>query len=113
MTGLTDFITEAAWAHLLLAWFVVIDDAYQALERYFTPWRRRGPAPRFRDSEVITVALFIDTIFHGHEALGLHFLRQYHPDLFPHLLADSTFNARRTQLAPLIEQVRRRLLLEW
>jgi hypothetical protein len=113
MTGLTDFITDAPWTHLLLLWFVLVDDAYQALAHHYGAWRQRGPAPLFHDSEVITVALFIDTVFHGHEALGLSFLRQYHPDLFPHLLAPSTFNARRTQLGPLMEQIRRYLLLDW
>jgi hypothetical protein len=34
---------------------------------------------------VIAVALIIDTWFHGHDALGLAFLRQYHPTRFPHL----------------------------
>lgn len=92
---------------------MLVDDAYQALATHFGPWRQRGPAPLFHDSEVITVALFIDTIFHGPEALGLSFVRQYHPDLFPHLLAPSTFNARRTLLGPLIEQVRRYILFDW
>jgi hypothetical protein len=113
MTGLTDFITTAPWPDLLLVWLVLVDDAYQALEHHFGPWRRRGSAPRFHDSEVITVALFIDAIFAGHEALGLHFLRQYHPTLFPRLPTNGGFNTRRTRLGPLIEQLRRYILLDY
>jgi hypothetical protein len=65
MTGLTDFITEARWADILLIWLVTVDDAYQRLERRYGRWRRSGPVPRFTDSEVITVSLFIDTFFMG------------------------------------------------
>ncbi|MDW8214586.1 MAG: IS982 family transposase [Roseiflexaceae bacterium] len=106
MTGMTDFITTARWEDVWTIWFVLVDDAYQALERRYGRWRRTGPAPVFHDSEVITVALIIDTWFHGHEALGLAFLRQYHPTLFPHLPSDGWFNQRRTRLGPLIDQIR-------
>jgi hypothetical protein len=51
----------------------------------------------------------IDTFFHGHEALGLSFLRQYHLDVFPNLPSDGHFNERRTILGPLIDQIRRQL----
>ena len=60
MTGLTDFITDAQWEDVLTYWFLLIDDAYQALERRYQRWRRRGPQPRFADSEVITVGLLDD-----------------------------------------------------
>jgi len=53
------------------------------------------------------VALVIDTFFGGHKALGLSFLRQYQPDLFPHLPAQGRFNQRHTLLGPLTDQVRR------
>ena len=106
MAGRTDFITEANWADILLVWLVTVDDAYQRLERRHGRWRQSGPAPRFSDSEVITVSLFIDTVFHGHEALGLSFLRQYHRDLFPHLLPNGQFNARRRMLGGISEQIR-------
>ena len=92
MTGLTDFITEARWEDILLHWLVLIDDAYLALEQHFGRWRRRGPAPRFHDSEVITVGLLIDTYFGGDEAKGPAFVRQYHAAAFPHLPANSQFN---------------------
>lgn len=109
MTGLTDCITESCWEDVWIHWFCLVDSAYQALEGRYGAWRRSGPAPTFHDSEVITVALIIDTWFHGHEALGLAFLRQYHPTLFPRLPADGHFNARRTVLGPLMDQVRRLL----
>ena len=32
MTGRTDFIKEAEWADILTIWYVVVDEAYQALE---------------------------------------------------------------------------------
>jgi hypothetical protein len=93
----------------LTIWYVLVDTAYEALEKQYGAWRRRGPAPVFSDSEVITVALFIDTFFHEHEALGLAFLRQYHRELFPHLLSTGHFNERRTILGPLIDQLRQQI----
>lgn len=113
MTGLTDFITEAKWTDILTVWFVLVDDAYQVLQARFGPWRRRGPPPAFSDSEVITVSLMIDTFFHGHEALGLAFLRQYHADLFPALLPEGQFNQRRRELGLIIEQIRQSLAGAW
>jgi Transposase DDE domain len=106
MKGMTNYITEAKWEDVFLVWYVLIDEAYQKLEEKYGEWRRSGPAPVFSDSEVITVAMIIDTYFHGHEALGLSFLRQYHAELFPHLPSDGHFNERRTRLGPLIEQIR-------
>jgi hypothetical protein len=93
----------------MLVWYVLIDDAYQTLQAHAGPWRQRGPAPTFTDSEVITVALTIDTFFAGREELGLALLRQYHPDLFPCLPSNGGFNQRRTPLGPLIDQLRRLL----
>lgn len=113
MTGLTDFITEARWAEVLTFWFVVVDDAYQALERYYGRWRRRGPQPAFHDSEVITVGLLIDTWFAGDEARGLAFVRQYQRDLFPRLVAPGQFNQRRRTLRLITEQIRRYVLAAW
>lgn len=106
MTGRTDFITEASWVDIFTIWYFLVDSAYQRLAHRYGDWRRRGPAPVFSDSEVITVALIIDTFFGGHEALGLSFLRQYHRREFPQLPADGHFNERRTILGPLIDQIR-------
>lgn len=113
MTGLTDFITEAKWEDVFIHWFVLVDDAYKALENYYGRWRHRGPEPLFSDSEVITVGLIIDTWFGGDEAKGLAFLRQYHPDLFPHLPSNGRFNERRQALRLITEQIRRCLLLSF
>jgi Transposase DDE domain len=107
MAGRTDFITDACWEDVWTIWYVLVDDAYHTLEQHYGAWRQSGPAPTFTDSEVITVGLIVDTFFHGHEALGLAFLRQYHPTLFPHLPKEGHFNERRTLLGPLIDQVRR------
>ena len=79
MTGLTDFITKAKWVDIITVGHGRVDDAYQALQARFGPWRRRGPQPKFSDSEVITVSLLIDIFFHGHETLGLAFLRHLRP----------------------------------
>lgn len=113
MAGPTQCITSMAWVEMLTVWFVLIDDAYQRLERRHGRWRRRGPAPRFSDSEVITVALLSDLVFGGSEAKTLHFLRQYHGDLFPCLPSNGHFNERRTRLAPLTEQVRQELSAQY
>lgn len=113
MTGRTDFITDARWVDTITIWYVLVDDAYRVLERHYGAWRQRGPAPLLSDSEVITMALIIDTFFHGHEALGLAFLRQYHPELFPRLPSEGHVNERRTLLGPLIDQIRRQISHTW
>ncbi len=111
MAGRTDFITDACWEDVFTIWYTLVDDAYQTLEQHYGAWRRSGPQPTFSDSEVITVGLIIDTWFAGHEALGLSFLRHYHPTLFPHLPPDGSLNQRRTILGLLIDQVRR--VISW
>ena len=110
MIGMTDFITEACWEDVFTHWFSLVYDAYHALEQNFGQWRRRGPAPDFRDSEVITVGLIIDTWFNGDEAKGLSFLRQYHADMFPNLPSNGHFNERRHALRLITEQIRRCLI---
>lgn len=107
MIGLTDYITPARWEDIFLVWYVVVDDAYQALVQQVGRLRSRGLEPTFSDSEVITVGLMCDTFFHGHEALCLSFIRQYHQSLFPKLLDDARFNRRRHVLVGVMETVRR------
>lgn len=46
---------------VFLIWYVLVDSAYQSLEQQYGEWRQSGPPPVFSDSEVITVALIIDT----------------------------------------------------
>jgi hypothetical protein len=70
------------------------------------PRRQRGPAPEMSDSEVVTIALFVDSIFDGDEEKGLAFIRQYHPTLFPTLLDGSRFNRRRRDLWAAMEALR-------
>jgi len=107
MHRLTDYITNCAWVDIFTTWYVLVDDAYQALLTQVGRLRPRGPAPTFTDSEVITIALITETFFHGHEELCLSFIRQYHRDLFPHLVDDTRFNRRRRALVGITEAVRR------
>lgn len=108
MNGLTKYITECAWEDVFTAWFVVIDDLYQALYAHGRI-RERGPRPRFTDSEVITVGMICDTFFGGKEELTLSFIRQHYLPLFPGLLEQSRFNRRRRALCLVTEELRRRL----
>lgn len=108
MKGLTDYITEQNWEDTITAWYTRVDDAYQRLiEKRGRPLRLSGPAPRFSDSEVITVSLIIETFFQGHEEVGYAFVSQYLTDLFPDLLDLDRFNVRRRNLVAVIEAIRR------
>lgn len=115
MKGLSDYITESPWEAILTVTFVLIDDECQALSGQYFPNRKYAPGkqPLFHDSEVITVALFGEMVFGGDEDKTLHFLRQYHLDLFPQLLDNSRFNRRRHQLAEMMEAIRCRLRDQW
>ncbi|HEY3230144.1 MAG TPA: IS982 family transposase [Roseiflexaceae bacterium] len=107
MNGLTNSITDQPWDDTITRWYVLVDDAYQRiLARRGRPLRASGPSPTFSDSEVITVALIIETFFHGHEAVGYVFVRQYLRLLFPLLLDLDRFNVRRRDLVGLIEAIR-------
>jgi len=106
MEGLTDYITKSDWEDILTVTFVLVDDAWQTIPAEVLPPRRRGPDPTMSDSEVVTIAMFIDMIFDGHEEKGLAFLRQYHPTLFPTLLDASRFNRRRRALVRPMETLR-------
>ena len=106
MEGLTDYITKSDWEDVFTVTFVLVDDAWPTLPKEALPRRRRGPAPEMSDSEVVTIALFIDSIFDGDEEKGLAFIRQYHSTLFPTLLDDSRFNRRRRGLWAAMEALR-------
>ena len=116
MNGLTNYITDRAWEDTITHWYVLVDDSYlRILARRGRPLRASGPAPTFSDSEVITVALIIETFFQGHEEVGYAFVRQYLRALFPLALDLDRFNARRRDLVGLIEAIRcelRDLLLD-
>lgn len=107
MNGLTNYITEQDWTETVTAWYVMVDDGYQAWVKQHGVRRQRGPAPRFTDSEVITVSLIIETYFQGHEEVGYAFVRQYMRDLFPALVDGDRFNQRRRCLVSVMEGVRR------
>lgn len=110
MNGLTNYITEQLWTDTITIWYVMVDDAYgRLMTRRGRPLRRRGPAPKFSDSEVITVSLIIETFFQGHEEVGYAFVSQYLRDLFPDLIDLDRFNARRRELIAVIEAIRRDL----
>ena len=107
MNGLTNYITDQPWEDTITRWYVLVDDAYRRiLARRGRPLRASGPSPTFADSEVITVALIIETFFQGHEEVGYAFVRQYLSALFPHLLDLDRFNIRRRDLCGLIEAIR-------
>ena len=107
MNGLTNYITEQPWEDTITTWYVLVEDAYQRwLATRGGPLRTRGPEPDFSDSEVITVALIIETFFQGHEEVGYAFVRQYLRPLFPKLLDLDRFNQRRRELIAVIEALR-------
>jgi len=115
MKGLIDYITQAAWSDILTVKYVLVDDSYQQIDPALWPNRKFAPQgmPEFSDSEVIIIALFAETIFHGDEDKTLHFIRQYHLDMFPNLLNNSRFNRRRHQLAQVTEAIREHLRDRW
>jgi len=71
MNGLTNYITQHPWADTITTWYVLLDDAYQRLiAKRGRSFRTSGPPPACSDSEVITIALIIETFFQGHEEVG-------------------------------------------
>ena len=115
MKGLTDYITQSAWSDILTVNFVLIDDCYQQIDPTLLPNRKFTPfgTPEFSDSEVITIALFAEMVFHGDEDKTLHFIRQYHLNMFPNILDNSRFNRRRHQLSQVMEAIREQLPDRW
>lgn len=105
MHGLTDYSTDDAWTDMVTTWYVLVDDADHALLPHHGRLRQRGPAPRFGDRDVITLALIADTFVHGHEEWCLSFIRQSHRDLFPHLVYDTRCNRCRRALVGVMEAV--------
>lgn len=115
MKGLTDYITQSAWSDILTVSYVLIDDSYRQINSTIKPNRKFAPqgTPYFSDSEVITIVLFGEMVFGGDEDKTLHFIRQYHLDLFPYLLDPSRFNRRRHQLSEVMEAIRCQLRDKW
>jgi len=115
MKGLTDYITQSTWSDMLTVQYILIDDSYQQIDKLLLPNRKFAPrgGAEFSDSEVITISLFAETIFNGDEDKTLHFIHQYHLDLFPNLLDPSRFNRRRRQLSQVMEAIREQLRDRW
>lgn len=115
MKGLTNYITECFWEDILITLFVLVDDVCRELNMCLVPNRKHTPggSPTFSDSEVITIALFGEMVFAGAEDKTLHFIRQYHLDMFPQLLDNSRFNRRKHRLAATMEAIRCRLRDCW
>ena len=115
MKGLTDYITTEQWEDILTSMFVFIDDAYQKLDNSVIPNRKFAPLSTicFGDSEIITLSLFGEMVFGGDESKNLHFIRQYHTDMFPNLLDNSRFNRRRQNLTITMESIRIILRDSW
>ena len=110
MNGLTNYITEVPWEETITTWYVHVNDSYQKIcQRLKQPVRRRGPEPILSDSEVITIALIIETFFQGHEEVGYAFVSQYLTDLFRNLIDLDRFNQRRRDLVWFTEAIRRDL----
>ena len=88
MKGLTNYITQSTWSDILTVNYILVDDSYQQIDPALWPEHKFTPfgKPEFSDSEVITIAMFAEMVFHGDEDKTLHFIRQYHLDLFPCLL---------------------------
>lgn len=115
MKGLTDYITCAVWDDILTVSYVYTDDGYKAIDAEVRPQRKFAPQGKaeFSDSEVITVALFGEMVFDGDEDKTLHFIRQYHLEMFPRLLDKSRFNRRRRALTQVMEAIRVYLRDRW
>jgi hypothetical protein len=110
MPSIRQCTTNFAWEDIIIAAFVLIDDAYQTLSAEVKPRRRRGCPPAFSDSEVITVVFLCEYLFGGDEKLTLSFLSNYHRDLFPELLERTRFNRRRRALQAAFEALRQLFL---
>lgn len=115
MRGMTNYITQAAWSDILTVLYILVDDCYQQLDTNILPNRKFAPFgdPDFSDSEVITLSTFAEMVYSGAEDKTLHFIRQYHFDMFPNLLDNSRFNRRRHQLAEVMEAIREKLRDLW
>jgi hypothetical protein len=110
MPSIRQCTTRFAWEDIIIAAFVLIDDAYKTLSAEVKPRRMRGCQPAFSDSEVITVVFVCEYLFGGDEKLTLSFLTNYHRDLFPKLLERTRFNRRRRALQAAFEALRQLFL---
>jgi hypothetical protein len=95
-----DFADFCLWT------YVVVDDIWQQVALFF---KRPGPDPECRDSELISMALIGECRGLSKETELLSVLHD-HPDLFHHIPSQSRFNRRRRQLMKGFNLVRRIIL---
>jgi len=107
MPSVTNFITDYRWENTLIVLFCLIDEACLILYDSRNLPRERGPEPTFADSEVITLAVWLETYHEGHEERAWADLEQHYRHLFPDLIDRSRFNRRRRDLADAMEEIRR------
>ena len=88
--------------------FVVVDDIWQQINPLF---KRPGPSPICRDSELITMALIGECRGWNMETELLSNWQE-HRDLFPHIPSQSRFNRRRRKLVCAFNLIRR-MVLSW
>ena len=73
----------------LLLLFCLIDEELKALAPEDAPARRRGPAPKLSDAEVITIEIAAESWGHDADRDIFRFFRHYHRADFPALLTIS------------------------
>ena len=84
--------------------YVIVDDWYQTNGPRLLAGKA-GAKPRFSDSEVITLSVAQHWCGFATEREWLRFVRQNHPDLFPHLVSQSEFNVRARNLCWVIREL--------
>lgn len=98
-------------ASLLTIVYVMVDDWYESEGKRLLQGKP-GVKPRFRDSEVLTLALVQDYIPYPGEQQYVEFMRANYANLFPNLLSQSQFNRRLRGLRNLLEALRQHWLRE-
>jgi hypothetical protein len=103
---------NAPWsfADFTLYVYCITDDLLKQYFEHHPRPKRRGPAPKCSDSEVIAMALIGECVGWDRETELLLWMTNFR-DLFPNQLSQSRFNRRRRQLAGLTNEIR--LLLLW
>jgi hypothetical protein len=69
----------------IISVFVWVDDTLKALFGSYKPWRTRGPAPRWEDSEVRTMEWVGEFLGYDQDKGIYNYFRQHWLHLFPDL----------------------------
>jgi hypothetical protein len=69
----------------IISVFVWVDDTLKALFGSYKPWRTRGPAPRWEDSEVLTMEWVGEFLGYDQDKGIYNYFRQHWLHLFPDL----------------------------